>query len=425
MTSTDTFKSMKSAFALKAVKLLGITLIAAMLLAVMPGHADDDMLTPVVLFPGWASMVLEVEIDGQTAFPECPGSGTLEWVGGNFSDYPGFGQVCVDKYLTLVIDPDRSKPLSERISNQDGVLVSIKDYGSTESVLYWLYEPMFSVLEGAGYERNINIRVAGYDPRLSPDMDGFLKRTITLIEETYNENAGRPVHLVAYCTGNIQAQYLLTHTSQAWKNKFIHGFTAIGGNWPGQASIYQQLFTGLNVSNFESPTDPENAASSAAMYQTWPSTYLVAPDPFFFKKEVVVIGVQGGEQYTALNYRQLFRDAGMPLARELADYYIGLVKFRTPQFYPNVDVYAEIGTNIPTVVGVELKELKVGTVVDNVTNFFLREGDGVLDDIANESILVWEEMRDYHFELNVNPFVHHFYLPTDQAILMRLLYHLQ
>jgi lecithin-cholesterol acyltransferase len=139
----------------------------------------------------------------------------------------------------------------------------------------------------------------------------------------------------------------------------------------------------------------------------------------------VVIGVQGGEQYTALNYRQLFRDAGMPLARELADYYIGLVKFRTPQFYPNVDVYAEIGTNIPTVVGVELKELKVGTLVDNVTNFFLREGDGVLDDIANESILVWEEMRDYHFELNVNPFVHHFYLPTDQAILMRLLYHLQ
>ena len=160
------------------------------------------------------------------------------------------------------------------------------------------------------------------------------------------------------------------------------------------------------------------------MYQSWPSTYFVAPDPFFYKKEVVAIGIQGGEQYTALNYRQLFRDAGMPLARELADYYIGFVKFRTPQYIPNVDVYAEVGTSLPTMVGVELKELKVGTWDDNVTDLFLRDGDGVESDIANESILAWERMRDYHFEVNVNPYVHHFDLPADEALLIRLLDHL-
>ena len=402
-----------------------MTLIAGILVAAVPGQAAGDALTPVVLFPGWATTILEVEVDGQTAFPECPDSGTFERVAGSFSDYPGFGQICVDKLLTLVIDPDRNKRMPERISNQDGVTVSIKAYGLTESVLDWLYEPMFSSLEGAGYERNVNIRVAGYDSRLSPDLGGFLERSIALIEETYRDNGNLPVHLVAYSQGSVQAQYLLTHTSQEWKNEFIHGFTAIGGNWPGKGDMYSTLFTGLNVNDFTVPTDPENAASSAAMYQTWPSMHFVAPDPFFYKKEVVVIGIQGGEQYTALKYRQLFRDADMPLSRELADYYIGLVRFATPQYFPNVDVFAEIGTGIPSAVGVELKELKVDTWDDNVTDVFLRDGDGVVEDIGNDSILAWEKMHCYHFELNDNPEVHHFDLPADEGLLNRLLTHLQ
>jgi lecithin-cholesterol acyltransferase len=402
-----------------------VTLIAGMLIAAMPSQAADDALTPVILLPGWSTTKLEVQVNGQTAFPECPDSGAFEWVAGSFSDYPGFGQICVDKLMTLMIDPDRSKRMPERISNQDGVTVSIKDYGLTESVLDWLYEPMFTSMEGADYERNVNIRVAGYDSRLSPDLDGFLERTIALIEETYHSNGDSPVHLVGYSQGNVYAQYLLTHTSQAWKNEFIHGFTAVGGNWPGEGDMYSTLFTGLNVNDFTVPTDPENAASSAAMYQTWPSMYFVAPDPFFYKKEVVVIGIQGGEQYTALKYRQLFRDAGMPLSRELADYYIGLVKFATPQYFPNVDVYAEIGTGTPTVVGLELEELKVGTWKSNVTDVFLRDGDGDIEDIANESILAWEKMRCYHFELNDNPGVHHYDLPADEGLLNRLLTHLQ
>ena len=72
---------------------------------------------------------------------------------------------------------------------------------------------MFSSLEGVGYKRNVNIRVAGYDSRLSPDLDDFLESTINLIEETYNDNTGRPVHFLAYSQGNLYAQYLLTHTS--------------------------------------------------------------------------------------------------------------------------------------------------------------------------------------------------------------------
>ena len=410
----------------KALLVVVVTLIALVLVAAVPDQAAGETVTPpVVLFPGWVTTMLEVQVSGQTAFPECPTTGTFEWVAGT-SYPPEFTQVCVDKLMTLVVDPDRSKRIPERISNQQGVTVSLKDYGTTQSVSPdWIYEPMFTSLEGKGYVRNFSIRVAGYDSRLTPDMGGFLERSIALIEETYQDNGNLPVHLVAYSQGNVQAQYLLTHTSQAWKNEFIHGFTAIGGNWPGEGGMYSQLFTGLNVSDFLYPTDPENAASSAAMYQTWPSTFLVAADPLVYKKQVVVIGIQGGRQYTAQDYRQLFRDAGMPLSRELADYYIGLVKFATPQYFPNVDVYAEIGTGLPTMAGVELEELKVGTWDDNVTNIFFRDGDGVVLDIENESILVWERMRCYHFELNDNPGWHHYYLGWAPDLLQRLLTHLQ
>jgi lysophospholipase-3 len=427
MANTDTFNGAKSAFTLKAVRLLTIALIAGMLVTAVPYQAAGDAprLTPVVLFPGWATTKLEVRVNHQTAFPECPALGTFELVAGG-SYPPEFSQVCVDKLTTLVVDPDRRKPMPQRISNQHGVKVSLKDYGTTQSVApEWIYEPMFTFLEGHGYVRNVSIRVAGYDWRLSPDLGGFLKRSIALIEKTYRHNGNRPVHLVGYSQGNVQAQYLLTHTSQAWKKRFIHGFTAIGGNWPGEGAIYQQLFTGLNLSDFGYPTDPENAASSAAMYQTWPSTYLVAANPLFYGRQVVVIGIQGGMQYTAEDYRQLFQDAGMPLARELADYYIGLVKFATPQYFPNVDVYAEIGTGLSTVAGVELEELKVGTWNDNGTDFLWRDGDGVVVDIENESILVWETMRCYHFELNDNPGVHHYLLPGDSGLLDRLCTHLQ
>src|SRR4029453_10442158 len=150
--------------------------------------------------------------------------------------------------------------------NQPGVTVELKNFGQTQSAPF--YEPLYAFLEAAGYKRNKNIRVAGYDSRLTPDMDGFLARTIALIEETYHQNDNTPVHLVGHSNGPLYAQYLLTHTTQAWKTQFIHGFTPIAGNWPGQGLFYPLYFTGLNIIDFTFPTTAANAASSATMYRS-------------------------------------------------------------------------------------------------------------------------------------------------------------
>ena len=174
-----------------------------------------------------------------------------------------------------------------RFGDGKGVNVGIEDYGKVASAPF--YQPMFDALRAAGYTLDRNVRVAGYDARLTPDLGGFLERTQRLIEDTYRDNGDRPVHLVGHSNGPLYAQYLLTHTSQAWKDKYIHGFTPIAGNLPGQGSVYPLVFTGLNVQDFSFPTTPENARSSSLMLLSAPSSYMSMGDPRVFDSRETVV----------------------------------------------------------------------------------------------------------------------------------------
>src|SRR4029077_19086425 len=122
------------------------------------------------------------------------------------------------------------------------------------------------------------------------------------------------------------------------------------------------------------PADTENATSSALMYQSHPSTYMSAADPAYFKDAEVVIQA-GAVSYTPRDARKLFRDAGLPLAAELGRYYFGFVRFQPP-FFPNVDVYAEKGSRLDTLIGGGLPDLTVGQLVTASTPLFFRPGDG-------------------------------------------------
>lgn len=388
--------------------------------------AQAPQRTPVVVFPAFHFTKLVATVENQSVFPDCPASGTFEdWF---LNDTPTvYSQVCRDQLMTLVYDSNPSKPMAERFSNQPGVTVAIKDFGTTESAPF--YEELYQALEGAGYVRNQDIRVAGYDARLTPDQDGFLARTIALIEATYQENGNTPVHLVAHSNGPLYAQYLVTHTTQAWKNQYIHGFSPLAGNWPGQGLLYAAFFTGLNITDFGFPQSQANAVSSARMYESHPSSYMSSADPAVFgDQEVVVRTLQGGpKDYTPEDNLELFQNAGLTLAQELAPHYTGFVKFAEPANFPNVDVYAEKGSGIPTIVGVRLLNLEIGQPLNvrNPQNFFFRPGDANQEDITNDAIQVWENMNCYRFELTDNPNVDHFTLAGHPSVLQRLLTNLQ
>lgn len=192
--------------------------------------------TPVVLFPAFHLTKLQVTVHDQVVAPECPRSGSFEdWFR---NDHPSatFNQVCQDKLLTLRYSANPATPMPGRFSNQQGVTVEIKNYGTTDSAPF--YEPLYKTLESTGYRRNRDIRVAGYDARLTPDIGEFLQRTQKLIEDTYRDNGNRPVHLIGHSNGPLYAHYLLTHITRAWRAKYIHGLTALAGNFPGQGLLY-------------------------------------------------------------------------------------------------------------------------------------------------------------------------------------------
>jgi lecithin-cholesterol acyltransferase len=377
-------------------------------------------LTPVVLFPAFHFTKLQVTVHNQTAAPGCPRSGTFQDWFSNPHQGKAFSQVCRDELLTLRYDANPKLPMPKRFSNQRGVTVKIIDYGQTASAPF--YATLYKTLEAAGYTADKNIRVAGYDARLTPDLGGFLPRTVTLIEQTYRANGDTPVQLVGHSNGPLYAQYLLTHTTRAWRHKYIHGFTPIAGNFPGQGSVYSIMFTGLNIENFAYPATSANAISSARMFLSSPASYMSSGDPAVFgRSEVVVKDAATGASYTPADYRKLFTDAHLPDALQIANYYIGFVKFRDPADFPDVDVTAERGSGIATVIGAVLPNLNVGQVVTKKTKLLTRDGDINQEDTTNTAIRVWKAMPCFRFSLTDHPGVDHFSLPSNKSVLQQLL----
>ena len=401
---------------LVGVLTFGLLLTAAPIATAAPPQANGP--TPIVLFPAWHFTLLQVDVRNQHTDLDCPSSGTF--VDHVFLDPgPDFSQLCRDELLTLRYDDNPHRPMRLRFSEQPGVTVSIPNYGLTASAPF--YEDMYEALEAAGWTRDVDIRVAGYDARLTPDMDGFLGRSKRLIEATYRQNGNRPVHLVGHSNGPIYAQYLLTHTTAAWKAKYIHGFTPLAGNFPGQGLGYALMFVGIQLPDLTFPTTPENALANATMFLSHPSTFITASDPEIFGDQEVVIRDQStGTDYTPEDYPALFHDAGIDWALPIADAYIGGVPFADEAHFPNVDVYAEKGSGLETLVGLGLADLTIGQMVIGSTEFITRDGDINQEDLTNDAVGVWAGMDCWHFSLTDNPGIDHFALPSNADVLARL-----
>jgi lecithin-cholesterol acyltransferase len=380
--------------------------------------------TPVVFFPGYGTTVLRVTVRDQASVRGCPSSGSYE-DGIPANAGTTFSQVCRDRLITPRWRGGAHLSFPQRFSLPPGVKVTIPNYGQPASAP--VYGSFYAALEAAGYKAGRDLVVAGYDFRLTPDLAGFLPRTERLIEQTWRRNHHRPVRLVGHSNGPLYAEYLLTHVSPRWKHKYIQGFSALAGNFPGQGATWSWVFTGVEVrSAFSLPTTLATARSSARLVALSPSTWMSASDPSVFgRREVIIKDDATGRSYTPVDTDRLLRDAGLESIRAMVDHYIGFVKFDDRKHFPNVDVSAEKGSGLATQVGMALPNLTVGQVADQATaHFFYLPGDSNQEYITNNAVRVWRHMRCYRFRLTDNPGVSHLGLISDKSVIARLLHDL-
>ena len=158
------------------------------------------------------------------------------------------------------------------------------------------------------------------------------------------------------------------------------------------------------------------------MFLSHPSTFITASDPKIFGDQEIVIRDQStGTEYTPKDYPELFADAGIPWATAIGDFYIGGVPFADAAHFPNVDVYAEKGSGLDTLVGLGLADLTIGQQVIGTTEFLTRDGDINQEDLTNDAVGAWAAMDCFHFSLTDSPGVTHFELPSNAAVLARLI----
>ena len=123
----------------------------------------------------------------------------------------------------------------------------------------------------------------------------------------------------------------------------------------------------------------------------------------FGDAETVLADASTGKTYTPGDFPTLLADAGVAWAIPIAERYVGFLHMSDPSSYPGVDVYAEKGSGIETIVGIGLPDLTKGQLLGDDATFFTRDGDVNQEDITNEAIGAWAAMACFHFSLTDNP----------------------
>lgn len=122
----------------------------------------------------------------------------------------------------------------------DGVDVRVPGFGQTFSLEFLdpskssvgsYFHTMVESLVGWGYTRGEDVRGAPYDWRRAPNENGPYFLALREMIEEMHQLYGGPVVLVAHSMGNMYTLYFLQRQPQAWKDKYIRAFVALGPPW--------------------------------------------------------------------------------------------------------------------------------------------------------------------------------------------------
>ncbi|KAK2918210.1 group XV phospholipase A2 [Channa argus] len=209
---------------------------------------------------------------------------------------------------------------------------------SKHSVGMYFFTIVQSLVD-SGYTRDIDIKGAPYDWRKAPNEHKEYFLALQHMIEEMAEKAGERVVLIAHSMGNVYTLYFLNQQPQAWKDRYIKAFIAIGPPWAGVAKTLRVVISGDNdhipvISPLKMRSQQRSAVSTTWLFpyvHSWPKDKVLVQTPT--------------TNYTVLDYQRLFSDLGFEDGWLMRQDTEPLVFDLTP---PGVAVHCLYGTGTKT-----------------------------------------------------------------------------
>lgn len=264
--------------------------------------------------------------------------------------------------------------------NSPGVDILIKNFGLTDSVEYidssklsittYFGAIADALVKNAGYVRGLNLKGAPYDWRKAPnELHEFFMNLTKLVEETYYQNKGLKVILVAHSMGNpVLLYWLNNYVHLAWKEKFIKKFVSLAGVWGGAAKPVRLMSSGDNLDILVvKPLTARPYQRSAT------STAFLMPSSKFWGADEILVQTPN-RNYTVNDYEQFFNDINYKTGHELRENTKDLIYDLNP---PDVEVHALYGIDVKTPAGFIWKNQK--SFPDSQPTVVYGDGDGTVN----------------------------------------------
>ncbi|KAM5208151.1 lysosomal phospholipase A and acyltransferase isoform 2-T2 [Hipposideros larvatus] len=301
----------------------------------------------------------------------------------------------------------------------DGVDVHVPGFGKTFSLEFLdpskssmgsYFHTMVESLVGWGYTRGEDVQGAPYDWRRAPNENGPYFLALQEMIEAMYQLYGGPVVLVAHSMGNMYTLYFLQRQPQAWKDKYIRAFVALGAPWGGVAKTLRVLASGDNnripvISPLKIREQQRSAVSTSWLL---PYNYTWSPEKVFVRTPTT--------NYTLRDYHRFFQDIGFEDGWLMRQDTEGLVETMVP---PGVQMHCLYGTGVPTPDSFYYESLP-----DRDPKIYFGDGDGTVNLQSALHCQTWRNHQEQEVSLQALPGSEHIEMlanATTLAYLKRVL----
>ncbi|EPY84180.1 group XV phospholipase A2 precursor [Camelus ferus] len=367
---------------------------------------------PVVLVPGDLGNQLEAKLDKPTVVHYLCSKRT-------------------DSYFTLWLNLELLLPViidcwidnirtSRATQFPDGVDVRVPGFGKTFSLEFLdpskssvgsYFYTMVESLVGWGYTRGEDVRGAPYDWRRAPNENGPYFLALREMIEEMHQLYGGPVVLVAHSMGNMYTLYFLQRQPQAWKDKYIRAFVALGAPWGGVAKTLRVLASGDNnripvIGRLKIREQQRSAVSTSWLLpynSTWSSEKVFVRTPT--------------ANYTLQDYHRFFQDISFEDGWLMRQDTEGLVEAMVP---PGVRLHCLYGTGVPTP-----DSFYYESFPDRDPKICFGDGDGTVNLQSALQCQAWHSRQEHEVSFQALPGSEHIAMlanATTLAYLKRVLF---